>query len=60
MLYEVNNLKKVYDGRPILDLENLSLEKGKVLGLLGPNGAGKTTLLQILGFLLIIKLYRIM
>ena len=52
MLYELHNLRKIYDGRPILDLENLSLEKGKVLGLLGPNGAGKTTLLQILGFLL--------
>ncbi|MGD9033249.1 MAG: ABC transporter ATP-binding protein, partial [Desulfobacteraceae bacterium] len=52
MLYELYNLRKIYDGRPVLDLENLSLEKGKVLGLLGPNGAGKTTLLQILGFLL--------
>ena len=51
MLYDLNNLRKVYDGRPVLDLETLSLEKGKVLGLLGPNGAGKTTLLQILGFL---------
>ena len=52
MLYEVTNLRKVYDGHPVLNLEKLSLEKGRVLGLLGPNGAGKTTLLQILGFLL--------
>jgi tungstate transport system ATP-binding protein len=52
MLYELYNVRKVYDGRPVLDLENLSLEKGKVLALLGPNGAGKTTFLQILGFLL--------
>jgi len=53
MLYALHNLRKVYDGRAVLDLENLSLEKGRVLGLLGPNGAGKTTLLQILGFLLV-------
>jgi tungstate transport system ATP-binding protein len=52
MLYALHHLRKVYDGRTVLDLENLSLEKGRVLGLLGPNGAGKTTLLQILGFLL--------
>lgn len=52
MLYELRNLKKIYDGRTVLDLKELSLEKGRVLGLLGPNGAGKTTLLEILAFLL--------
>jgi tungstate transport system ATP-binding protein len=51
MIYDLKNLKKVYDGRTVLDLKELSLEKGKVLGLLGPNGAGKTTLLEILAFL---------
>ncbi len=51
MIYDLKNLKKVYDGRTVLDLKELSLEKGRVLGLLGPNGAGKTTLLEILAFL---------
>ena len=51
MIYDLKNLKKIYDGRTVLDLKELSLEKGKVLGLLGPNGAGKTTLLEILAFL---------
>lgn len=51
MLYSVRNLKKIYNGRAVLDLERLSLEKGKVYGLLGPNGSGKTTLLHILSFL---------
>ena len=51
MIYDLKNLKKVYDGRTVLDLKELILEKGKVLGLLGPNGAGKTTLLEILAFL---------
>jgi len=52
VLYEIKTLRKVYDGRAVLDLESLHLERGKITGLLGPNGAGKTTLLEILAFLL--------
>ncbi len=52
MLYSVRNLKKKYDGRMVLNLPRLSIEKGKIYALLGPNGSGKTTLLHILGFLL--------
>lgn len=52
MLYELKNIIKAYDGRAVLDLNQLFLQKGKVIGLLGPNGAGKTTLLEILAFLL--------
>jgi len=52
MLFEINNLSKVYAGRKVLDIPELRLEKGKVYGLLGPNGSGKTTLLEILSFLL--------
>ena len=48
MLYEFKNLIKTYDQRTVLNLEQLSLEKNKILGLLGPNGAGKTTLLEIM------------
>ena len=51
MLYELRNLKKTYDGRTVLDIDQLFLPAGKVLGILGPNGAGKTTLLEILAFL---------
>ena len=51
MLFELNNLKKTYDGRTVLDLERLSLDCGKIISLLGPNGAGKTTLLEIMAFL---------
>lgn len=50
-LYSVRNLTKVYDGRTVLDIPELSLQRGKIYGLLGPNGSGKTTLLSILGFL---------
>jgi tungstate transport system ATP-binding protein len=51
MLFELNNLKKTYDGRTVLDLERLSLARGKIISLLGPNGAGKTTLLEIMALL---------
>ena len=51
VLYELKNLRKVYDQRTVLNLEWLRLEKNKILGLLGPNGAGKTTLLEIMAFL---------
>ncbi len=50
-VYQVHNLTKSYNGRPILDIDHLELEAGRIYGLLGPNGAGKTTLLNILGFL---------
>ncbi|MBW2490765.1 MAG: ATP-binding cassette domain-containing protein [Deltaproteobacteria bacterium] len=52
MLYTLKNIIKAYDGRAVLNLNHLCLQKGKVIGLLGPNGAGKTTLLEILAFLL--------
>ena len=51
MLFEINNLTKVFGTRTVLDISELGLEKGKIYGLLGPNGAGKTTLLEILSFL---------
>jgi len=52
MLYGLKRLKKIYNHRTVLDIEDLTLEKGHVTGLLGPNGAGKTTLLKILSFIL--------
>ncbi len=50
-VYSLDKLTKSYNGRPILDIDRLELEAGRIYGLLGPNGAGKTTLLNILGFL---------
>ena len=51
MLYELQNLKKQFGDRTVLDIASLSFERGKVYALIGPNGAGKTTLLNHLAFL---------
>ncbi|MGH8319228.1 MAG: ABC transporter ATP-binding protein [Steroidobacteraceae bacterium] len=45
-------LKKLFGRRPVLDLLDLTVERGEAIGLLGANGAGKTTLLKsLLGLL---------
>ena len=51
MLYEINRLTRVHQGRTILDIPGLVIPAGKITSLIGPNGAGKTTLLHLLAFL---------
>lgn len=51
-LLRVENLKKAYDGRSVVDGVALRVEGGEIVGLLGPNGAGKTTTFRmVLGLL---------
>lgn len=42
-LLEIENLKKSYDGKMVVDGVSMKIKRGEVAGLLGPNGAGKTT-----------------
>ena len=51
ILYNITNLRKIYDKRTVLDIDKLTIEKGEVYTLTGPNGAGKTTFLKILALL---------
>jgi len=48
---EARGLRKVYEGRLLLDSVDLRLESGRITTLGGPSGSGKTTLLRILGLL---------
>jgi len=40
---QVDGLRKVYSGRPVVESVSLTVGPGEIVGLLGPNGAGKTT-----------------
>lgn len=53
LAYQLNNIKFTYGQEFILNISNLNIKSGTILGVTGPNGSGKTTLLKILGFLLI-------
>lgn len=48
MKVSLNNIKKYYDEKLVLDIERLEIEKGKITGIIGPNGSGKSTLLNII------------
>ncbi|HHV39439.1 MAG TPA: ATP-binding cassette domain-containing protein [Tepidimicrobium sp.] len=48
MEIRVKNLKRYYSDNLVLDIDNLTMEKGKIIGVIGPNGSGKSTLLNII------------
>lgn len=45
---KIQNLKKIYNGNTVLDIPELSIASGELIGLVGNNGAGKTTLLRLI------------
>lgn len=47
-MIELKNIKKSFNGRPILNDINLTINDGEILAIVGPSGAGKTTLLRAL------------
>ena len=46
-IFEVRNISKAYDGRPILKQLSMKVFPGECVGVLGPNGCGKTTLFSM-------------
>ncbi|MEG1376993.1 MAG: ABC transporter ATP-binding protein [Myroides sp.] len=47
-MIQVENLKKIYDGNTVLDIQGLEIPIGESFGLVGNNGAGKTTFFSLL------------
>jgi ABC-2 type transport system ATP-binding protein len=43
----VQSLQKQYNGQTVLDVDQLRIESGELVGLVGNNGAGKTTFLRL-------------
>lgn len=51
MALKIENLRKLYGRRPVVDGVTIEVGSGEIVGLLGPNGAGKTTTFySIVGF----------
>ena len=46
LIYEVQDLKKVYNKRNALQIGRLQIHKGTIYGIVGPVGSGKTSLLK--------------
>ena len=46
-IFEVQNVSKSFDGRPVIKKLSLKVFPGEIVGILGPNGCGKTTLFSM-------------
>jgi tungstate transport system ATP-binding protein len=49
--FQLQNLVKAYAGRRVVQIETLTIPRGRIFTLIGPSGAGKSTLLRLLNFL---------
>jgi tungstate transport system ATP-binding protein len=50
-VYQLSGLVKEYNGRVVLQVEDMRIAPGEMFALVGPSGAGKSTLLRMLNFL---------
>lgn len=51
VIYQLHNLTQSYQGRTVLQIEQLEIYAGEIVAIVGPSGAGKSTLLRLLNFL---------
>jgi len=49
--YRLTGVKHCYGDRCVVDVPDLEIRSGEILGIVGPSGAGKSTLLRLLNFL---------
>jgi len=49
-MYLLENVRQIYGGRTVLDVERLEIQAHTITGVIGPNGSGKSTLMRILAF----------
>ena len=48
MIIQIRELKKVFGDKTAVDISELNIEAGSLIGLVGNNGAGKTTLFRLM------------
>ena len=58
-MIDIKGITKSFGSLQVLKGIDLHIDKGEVVSIVGPSGAGKTTLLQIIPFISIIFLLKI-
>jgi len=51
VIYRIKGLEHYYSGRKVLQIPEMEIRQGEIMGIVGPNGSGKSTLLRLLAFL---------
>lgn len=50
-VYQLEGVRQRYNGREVLHVAEMTIDRGEILAPVGPSGAGKSTLLRLLNFL---------